>query len=67
MKSFSSLLLRRHLCIASNPAVDNEGEVVSCRNVVQSEKKGGKKREIYFGLVRAKTTESELMGWSNAL
>lgn len=48
MKSFSSLQLRRHLYIASHPAVDNEGEVISWRNVVQSEKK---KKEIYFGLV----------------
>lgn len=38
MKSFSSHFnLRRN--IESHPAVDNEGEVVSWRNVVQSRKK----------------------------
>lgn len=65
IKSFSPFFshFKRHLYIASHPAVDNEGEVVSYRNVIQRVEKNG----IYFGLVWAKTTESELMGYSNAL
>lgn len=50
MKSFSTRFnFRRN--IESHPAVDNEGEVVSWRNVVQSKK---------ICSVKAKTTESEL-------
>lgn len=44
-------------------AVDNERVVGSWRNVVQVRKK----IEIYFGVVWAKTTESELMVYSNSL
>lgn len=45
---FPSLQFRRHLKIASHPAVDNEGEVVSWRNAAQSEKKKKKEKKKFI-------------------
>lgn len=50
---FAHFNLRWNLYIQSHPAVDNEGKVVSVRNVAQCRKNS-------FYMVQAKTTESEL-------